>query len=215
MKTKKIVTNKAGQYYPVNKEGIEISSTGNVIPKDAPVMWTSTGIGNVVIQILSSCVWSKLDYLLIDLPPSFSPVYLSLSSFFQIDGELAVSTPDLLSSWSTVQEINSAKINSVNLLGIIENQNGNECNKCGTNSVQQNPIDFVCKQFKVNKIASIPFHFGLNESISKGNSSILNQSNSVFSKEFGKIAQLILKEIPSSEPIIPCLIPEEIPPKPE
>lgn len=106
---------------PFNDEGIEFVSLGNLIGEDKAGLWRGPMVSKNLHQLLYKTNWSKLDFLLIDMPPGTGDVALSLAEGCYINGALVVTTPSDLALADNLRTLDMLKKLDVPLLAIIEN----------------------------------------------------------------------------------------------
>jgi ATP-binding protein involved in chromosome partitioning len=113
---------------PPNVKGIEYMSliyyTGN---HATPLR--GTDISNALIELLSLTKWSKLDYLIIDMPPGIGDATLDLIRLVKNLKFLIITTSSQL-AFETVKKLTSLLQNlKVPIIGVIENMKMNETTK--------------------------------------------------------------------------------------
>lgn len=107
---------------PKSKEGIKIMSINLVLDsKTSPVVWRSSIVTNVLKQFYQEVDWGEIDYLLIDMPPGTSDIPLTVFQSLNIDGVIAVTTPQDLVGMVVEKSLNMAKMMGKEILGLVEN----------------------------------------------------------------------------------------------
>ena len=107
---------------PESKSGIKIMSINLVLQdKSAPVVWRSSIVNNVLKQFYTDVDWGEIDYLLIDMPPGTSDIPLTVFQSLNIDGVVAVTTPQDLVGMVVEKSLNMAKMMGKTTLGLVEN----------------------------------------------------------------------------------------------
>ncbi len=108
---------------PLKKYGVEVMSIGFLTPADDALVWRGPMASSALKQFFNDVKWSKLDYLLIDLPPGTSDIHLTMVQSVPVTGAVVVTTPQkvaLADAQKGVAMFKQAQIN-VPVLGIIEN----------------------------------------------------------------------------------------------
>ena len=130
-----------------------------------------SSISNVILELLSLIRWSKLHYLIVDLPPGTSDEVLDLIKY--IDREklhfLLVTTPSRLAIEAVKKLIKILIDSKVKIIGIIENM----CHK-----VERNLVDELCEVFSVPLLTKLPYEPILDEYI--GNVGLLLETTVAF-----------------------------------
>jgi ATP-binding protein involved in chromosome partitioning len=102
---------------------------------------------NVLIELLAVTRWSKLDYLVIDMPPGIGDAVLDLIRLIKNVEFLIVTTPSRL-AFETVRKLTSLLHElKVPVIGIVENMKMNE----------QNSIKPQTQKLGLSYLAEIPF----------------------------------------------------------
>lgn len=109
---------------PPKFEGIEFMTITH-LSGDNPFPIRGAGISNAILEFMAVTLWSRLDYLIIDMPPGISDVMLDTVRFFSKVRFLVLTTASRV-SLATVTKLLDI-FNSMNIpeLGIIENMSSN------------------------------------------------------------------------------------------
>lgn len=116
----------------VTKTGIKMVSTNLMVPdEDAAVIWRGPMISGTIQQFWTDVLWSKLDVLLVDLPPGTSDAALTVMQTIPVNGVVLVSTPQELAGMVVRKADKMLKQLNVPVLAIIENMSYFTCPDCG------------------------------------------------------------------------------------
>lgn len=118
-------------FVPIEAHGIETMSMGYMMDTKTAVVWRGPMIAGALEQMMSQTLWSELDYLLLDLPPSTSDLQLSLAQKVPVAGALVVTTPQEIALLDAVRGIEMFSKVDVAVLGIAENMAMHICSNCG------------------------------------------------------------------------------------
>ena len=117
---------------PETKGGIKVLSVNLLLDEDgAPVVWRGPLISGTIKQFWEDGAWNGLDFAVIDLPPGTADAPLTVMQSIAVDGMLAVTTPQGLSSMIVQKQIHLCKALNVPLLGLVENMSYAVCPCCG------------------------------------------------------------------------------------
>jgi Mrp family chromosome partitioning ATPase len=106
----------------LSRSGIAIMSINLLLPsEDDAVIWRGPLIGNTIKQFGEDVLWSKLDYLIIDLPPGTADAPLTVMQSFPISGVIIVYTPQDLVDMIVRKAVNMAQKMDKSVLGVVEN----------------------------------------------------------------------------------------------
>jgi ATP-binding protein involved in chromosome partitioning len=81
-------------------------------------------IHSAINQLVTQVAWSKLDYLVVDLPPGTGDAQMSLAQQLPLTGAVVVTTPQIVSVSDTRRGIDAFRKLEVPILGIVENMAG-------------------------------------------------------------------------------------------
>ena len=119
--------------YPAESEsGIKVMSVNLMLPEeDMPVAWRGPVITGILRQFWQETNWGEIDYMLIDMPPGTSDVFLTVFQSFPVDGIITVSAPQELVAMIVGKAVNLAHNLNVPVIGLVENMAYFKCDDCG------------------------------------------------------------------------------------
>jgi ATP-binding protein involved in chromosome partitioning len=122
---------------PPMAHGVKVMSIGLLLTDEQPVIWRGPMITKTIQQFLFAVEWvgsgdvpspksegvaaTKLDFLLVDLPPGTGDAQLSLCQTVPLDGGVIVTTPQAASLGVVRKGIAMFHKVNVPILGIVEN----------------------------------------------------------------------------------------------
>jgi len=114
-----------GRIQPADNFGVKcVSMTFFQEKEDEAIIWRGPMIHNALNQFLQMTDWGDLDFLVVDMPPGTSDAPLTVMQTLQMDGFLAVTTPQSLAALDAKRSINMVRKLNVEVLGVIENYTG-------------------------------------------------------------------------------------------
>jgi len=115
-------------------------------------------IQGALTQLIDEVQWSKLDYLVIDLPPGTGDAYLTILQKLKINKSLIVTTSQDLALSDTKKGINLMLKFDVPISGIIENMSYFKCDECSKVHYLfgKGKVEKLAKQFNTNVVAKLP-----------------------------------------------------------
>lgn len=117
---------------PASARGIKVLSVNLLLPDDgSPVVWRGPLISGTIKQFWEDGAWDGLDFAIIDLPPGTADAPLTVMQTVRVDGMLAVTQPQGLSSMIVQKQIHLSAMLNVPLLGLVENMSYAVCPHCG------------------------------------------------------------------------------------
>jgi len=92
-----------------SRTGIMLMSINLLLPdKDQPVVWRGPLIGRAIQQFWSEIEWGHLDFLVVDLPPGTADASLTVMQSLPLDGNILVTSPQILSGMVVRKAANMA-----------------------------------------------------------------------------------------------------------
>lgn len=112
--------------------GVAVMSVNLMLPQDdLPVAWRGPVVTGVLQQFWSETNWGEVDYMLIDMPPGTSDVFLTVFQTLPVDGIVTVSAPQELVAMIVGKAVNLAHNLDVPVIGLVENMAYFKCDDCG------------------------------------------------------------------------------------
>ena len=114
---------------PYKRRNLEVVSTGLITEdEDTALMWRGLMLSKALEQFLNDVSWSKLDYLIIDLPPGTGDIQMALGRLLPQAELIVVTTPQVTAQKVATRVADMAKRSFIPLLGVIENMSYFETN---------------------------------------------------------------------------------------
>lgn len=151
-----------GGIYPVKTElGIQAISfpllTGN---SSAPLFWDGNKSATFARQLWTDVIWENVEILLIDTPSDTADITQAYFKNEHIQDVLIITEPTELSALVTSRTINYAKMNHLNILGLIENKT--------EESAQSKAVKELTDNFELTLLDRVPFDAKLNDAANDG-----------------------------------------------
>lgn len=156
---------------PESTGGIKIMSINLVLEdKSAPVVWRSSIVNNVLKQFYTDVDWGEIDYLLIDMPPGTSDIPLTVFQSLNIDGVIAVTTPQDLVGMVVEKSLNMAKMMGKEIIGIVENMSYFKAPDTGNiyKIFGEGKTDEIAEKFKIDTVAKLAINPEITSLIDQG-----------------------------------------------
>ncbi len=113
------------------ESGIKAVSTNLMLDQeDAPVAWRGPVVTGLLKQFFGDTNWEEIDYLLVDMPPGTSDVFLTVMQSMNLDGIVTVSAQQQLVSMIVGKAVNLAHEMNIPVLGLVENMAYFKCDEC-------------------------------------------------------------------------------------
>lgn len=134
-----------GEFTPAQAWGVKVMSMGFLQENEnEAIIMRGPMIHNVINQFLQSTDWGELDYLIVDLPPGTSDAPLTVMQVLQMDGFIAVTTPQDLAKLDAKRSVNMVRKMNVDVLGVVENMSGDIFGKgAGEDLAKELGVEFL------------------------------------------------------------------------
>lgn len=143
----------------LTRTGIKVMSVNLLLPQDdMPVAWRGPVISGILTQFWGETNWEDVDYMLVDMPPGTSDVFLTVMHQFPIDGLISVSAPQELVAMIVGKAVNLAHDMDVPVLGLIENMAYFKCDECGKEHFifGEPQGKAIAKRYQIPAFATLP-----------------------------------------------------------
>ena len=184
---------------PLEAYGIQIMSIGFIIDPEQAVVLRGPRLAAIIKQFFNDCIWSELDYLVVDLPPGTGDVQLTLVQTVSVTGVVLVTTPQQVAVADAVKAMNMFLLPSVNvpILGVVENMSWFTPKELPDNKYYifgQGGGDEMVKQSKSVLLGKIPLIQGIREAGDEGKPAIM-QDEPALEKYFMEVANNTVREV--------------------
>lgn len=116
---------------PKSNHGVEMMSMGLMAGEDTPMVLRGPMVTKAMMEMLTQTNWSKLDYLIIDLPPGTGDIQLTLAQRVPVSGAVIVTTPQNIALLDAQRALKMFEKVNVPVLGVVENMATHICSNCG------------------------------------------------------------------------------------
>lgn len=155
----------------VTADGIKVMSVNLMVPQDdTPVAWRGPVITGILQQFFSEVNWGDIDYLLIDMPPGTSDVFLTVFHMLPVDGIVMVSAPQELVQMIVGKAANLATQMNVTTIGLVENMAYFKCDDCGKKHYifGEPQGQAVADRYSIDAVATLPMDPALARLVDQG-----------------------------------------------
>ncbi|MDB5284441.1 MAG: family ATP-binding protein [Bacteroidota bacterium] len=108
---------------PLEAEGIKILSIGLLVDERQAIVWRGPMVTSALRQFVTDCIWGKLDYLIVDMPPGTGDVHITIAQTVNVTGVVIVTTPQEVALADARKALAMFRLDTMNVpvLGIVEN----------------------------------------------------------------------------------------------
>ena len=130
--TSHVTADEDGMNPRATESGIKVMSVNMLLPEeDMPVAWRGPVVSGIINQFWGETNWEDIDYMLVDMPPGTSDVFLTVMHQLPCEGIITVSAPQELVGMIVGKAVRLAHDMDVRVLGLVENMAYFKCDECG------------------------------------------------------------------------------------
>jgi ATP-binding protein involved in chromosome partitioning len=119
----------------------------------------------VVLEMLALTDWGRLDYLIVDMPPSTGDIMMTLTSLERGRLEaIVVTTPDRLSTTVAHRALQLLLGERIPVAGVL----GNMCRPKGDGSMSSRGPERLAKEFGLPLLGELPYDAKVSAAVSSG-----------------------------------------------
>ena len=186
---------------PFKAYGVEIMSMGSLVEEGQALMWRGAMVMKAITQLLQDIAWSKLDCLVIDMPPGTGDAQLTLAQSVPVAAGVNVTTPQQVALDDSRRSLEMFKKLNIPVAGVIENMSGFICPNCETESdiFGSGTCEDLAKEYNTQVLANIPIEPAIREGGDNGKPIVYFAPDSASAKRYMKAAELLWENIQESQ----------------
>lgn len=186
------------QIIPYKRGNLEVVSTGLITEdEDTALMWRGLMLSKALEQFLNDVAWSKLDYLIIDLPPGTGDIQMALGRLLPQAELIVVTTPQVTAQKVATRVADMAKRSFIPLLGVIENMSYFETNTGKKYEIfGEGGGEKLAKQFAIPLLMKIPLSESTTTEADKGIPLIEQQADTPTKSSLNTLVNKITDALP-------------------
>lgn len=108
---------------PLDAEGLKVLSIGLLVDERQAIVWRGPMVTSALRQFVTDCLWGKLDYLIVDMPPGTGDVHITVAQTLNVTGAVIVTTPQDVALADAHKALVMFRLEGINIpvLGVVEN----------------------------------------------------------------------------------------------
>jgi ATP-binding protein involved in chromosome partitioning len=108
---------------PIEVNGIKVLSMGMLVDEKQAIVWRGPMVTSALRQFVTDCLWGRLDYLILDMPPGTGDVHLTMIQTVNVTGAIIVTTPQEVALSDARKGLAMFRLDTINvpILGVVEN----------------------------------------------------------------------------------------------
>ncbi len=186
---------------PIEVEGIKVLSIGFLVDERQAIVWRGPMVSSALRQFVTDCIWGKLDYMIVDMPPGTGDVHLTVAQTVNVTGAVIVTTPQDVALADARKAMAMFRLESINvpILGVIENMAYFTPAELPENKYYIFGKDGgkkMAEEYEVPFLGQIPIVQSIREGGDEGKpASIYGRDNQIVANAFDEIATNIARQV--------------------
>lgn len=186
---------------PLEAEGIKILSIGLLVDERQAIVWRGPMVTSALRQFVTDCIWGKLDYMVVDMPPGTGDIHITVAQTLNVTGAVIVTTPQEVALADARKAIAMFRLDSIKVpvLGVVENMAyftpeelpNNKYHIFGKDGGKR-----LADEYEVPFLGQIPLVQGIREGGDSGRpASIYGRENEIIAKAFDEVASNVARQV--------------------
>ena len=186
---------------PVDADGIKVLSIGLLVDERQAVVWRGPMVTSALRQFVTDCIWGKLDYLIVDMPPGTGDVHITVAQTLNLTGAVVVTTPQEVALTDARKALSMFGLDNINVpvIGIVENMAYFTPEELPENKYYifgQDGGKKLAEEYEVPFLGQIPLVQGIREGGDNGKpASVYGRENPVVAAAFDDLATNVARQV--------------------
>jgi ATP-binding protein involved in chromosome partitioning len=185
---------------PLEAEGIKLLSIGLLTDERQAIVWRGPMVTSALRQFVTDCLWGKLDYMIVDMPPGTGDVHLTMVQTIKVTGAIIVTTPQEVALADARKALSMFRMDSLNVpvLGVVENMAYFTPEELPNNKYYLFGKDGgkrLAEEYEVPLLAQIPLVQGIREGGDTGKPAGIYSGNAIVENAFDELATNVAQQI--------------------
>lgn len=157
-------------FLPVDANGLQTMSLGYILGEKDPAIWRGAMVTKALMQMVEDTRWSKLDYLILDLPPGTGDIQLTMIQKIPVTAAVLVTTPQDIALLDAQKALAMFQKVDIPVLGVIENMSTFICENCGHEAhiFGQDGGQKMADEFSVPLLGQMPLNIDIRTNMDNG-----------------------------------------------
>ncbi len=177
-------------FLPIDADGLQTMSLGYILGEKDPAIWRGAMVTKALMQMIEDTRWSKLDYLIMDLPPGTGDIQLTMIQKIPVTAAVLVTTPQDIALLDAQKALAMFQKVEIPVLGVIENMSTYVCENCGHEAhiFGQDGGQKMAEEFAVPLLGQMPLNIDIRTQMDDGQPAAIWQASHDLNKNALKIA---------------------------
>lgn len=166
-------------FLPIDADGLQTMSLGYILGEKDPAIWRGAMVTKALMQMIEDTRWSKLDYLIMDLPPGTGDIQLTMIQKIPVTAAVLVTTPQDIALLDAQKALAMFQKVEIPVLGVIENMSTYICENCGHEAhiFGQDGGQKMATEFEVPLLGQMPLNIDIRTHMDGGEPSAVWQDS--------------------------------------
>jgi len=177
-------------FLPIDANGLQTMSLGYILGEKDPAIWRGAMVTKALMQMVEDTRWSKLDYLIMDLPPGTGDIQLTMIQKIPVTAAVLVTTPQDIALLDAQKALAMFQKVDIPVLGVIENMSTFVCEQCGHEAhiFGQDGGQKMAQEFDVPLLGQMPLNIDIRTHMDDGQPATLWHTENQLNDKALKIA---------------------------
>jgi ATP-binding protein involved in chromosome partitioning len=185
---------------PLEADGVKVLSLGFLIDERQAVVWRGPMVTSALKQFVTDCIWGKLDYLIIDMPPGTGDVHLTIAQTVQLTGAIIVTTPQEVALADARKAVSMFRLDNINvpIVGVVENMSYFTPAELPENKYYLFGKDGgkrLADEYEIPFLGQLPIVQSIREGGDEGKPASIYDQNPIVTEAFDKLAQQVAQQV--------------------
>jgi ATP-binding protein involved in chromosome partitioning len=186
---------------PLEAEGIKILSIGLLVDERQAIVWRGPMVTSALRQFVTDCLWGKLDYMIVDMPPGTGDVHITVAQTLNVTGAVIVTTPQDVALADARKALSMFRLDTIHVpvLGVIENMAWFTPEELPENKYYIFGKDGgkkLADEYEVPLLGQIPLVQSIREGGDAGKpASVYGRDNAIVAQAFDEVATNVARQV--------------------
>ncbi len=199
---------------PVEVEGIKVLSIGLLVDERQAIVWRGPMVTSALRQFVTDCIWGKLDYMIVDMPPGTGDVHITVAQTLNVTGAVIVSTPQEVALADARKALAMFQLSNINIpvLGIVENMayfTPEELPQSKYFIFGKEGARKMAGEYEIPMLGEIPIVQSIREGGDSGKPVSIYGNNKIVSQAFDNLATEVARQVAIRNATMPLTVAEQ------
>ena len=176
-------------------------SIGLLVDDRQAIVWRGPMVTSALRQFVTDCIWGKLDYLIVDMPPGTGDVHITVAQTLNVTGAIIVTTPQEVALADARKAVSMFGLDNINvpIIGVVENMAYFTPEELPDNKYYIFGKDGgkkLAEDYELPFLGQIPLVQGIREGGDSGKpASVYGRDNAIVAAAFDEVATNVARQV--------------------